>query len=197
MAQTASTAREEFTAWGSLCTYLSSTPPLTATSSCSSNVIVNQPLFKTDFAGHSKTFTNNVALYGACGGSQVGSNDGTNVFSNNKCVGGGSPLAAKTGGCVVCTPGQPLTHGHVAGTKTCPHISDNTYYKANANTTSPICKAPLAGKLEQVKQISRDIISAVNYSSKSLLLTAPRSRARRWSRCRRTAASRSPRPRWA
>lgn len=42
-----------------------------------SNVIVAQRLFKTDFAGHQKTFQNNVDLFGSCGGSEVGSSDST------------------------------------------------------------------------------------------------------------------------
>jgi hypothetical protein len=46
---------------------------------CTSNVIVAQPLFKTDFSGHTKTFQNNVALYGSCGGSEAGASDHTNV----------------------------------------------------------------------------------------------------------------------
>ena len=38
---------------------------------CTSNVVVAQPLFKTDFSGHSKTFQINVDLFSGCGGSQV------------------------------------------------------------------------------------------------------------------------------
>ena len=108
---------------------------------CTSNVIVAQPLFKTgaskqamrlvfaraetaersvvcllghaDFSGHTKTFQNNVALYGACGGSEAGANDHTNIFTGNKCVGAGSPLQSKNGTCQACA--QPGT--------TCPIIS--------------------------------------------------------------------------
>ena len=88
---------------------------------CTSNVIVSTPLFKTDFAGHQKTFQNNVDLYGACGGSEAGTGDRTNVFTGQKCVGVGSPLVDKEGGgCAPCeTPGVD-----------CPTISGNEYYTA-------------------------------------------------------------------
>jgi hypothetical protein len=85
---------------------------------CTSNVVVAQPLFKTDFSGHSKTFQNNVDISGGgCGGSQVGTRDNTNIFTGNKCVGSGSPLAC--GSCA--RPGV-----------TCPIIGDNMYYTAAA-----------------------------------------------------------------
>lgn len=101
---------------------------------CTSNVIVAQPLFKTDFSGHTKTFQRNVALWGACGGSQAGAGDHTNVFSGNKCVGAGSPLQTKNGTCAACAePGVE-----------CPVIADNMYYAANA-TAKAICPA---GNLE-------------------------------------------------
>ena len=92
---------------------------------CTSNVIVSTPLFKTDFAGHQKTFQNNVDLYGACGGSEAGTGDKTNVFTGQKCVGQGTPLVDKEGsGCVPCkTPGVD-----------CPAISSNEYYTAAAGT---------------------------------------------------------------
>lgn len=54
---------------------------------CTSNVIVAQPLFKTDFSGHQKTFQNNVDLFSSCGGSQAGTRDTTNVFTGNKVRG--------------------------------------------------------------------------------------------------------------
>jgi len=108
---------------------------------CTGNVIVNTPLFKTDFAGHQKTFQNNVALYGACGGSQVGSGDSTNIFTGNDCVGGGSPLLNKadpeknvTASCHACGP-----------TDKCPIIQNNRYYRVGDNSTAVVCEA---GNLE-------------------------------------------------
>jgi hypothetical protein len=91
---------------------------------CTANVIVSTPLFKTDFAGHQKTFQGNVDLYGACGGAEAGSGDKTNVFTGQKCVGAGSPLLDKEGGgCVPCeTPAD------------CPQISGNDYYTVAAGT---------------------------------------------------------------
>lgn len=84
---------------------------------CTSNVIVHQPLFKTDFSGHTKTFQNNVDIGGSCGGSAAGG-DHTNVFTGNKCVGSGSPAVGKDGSCTACaTPGED-----------CALISGNMYY---------------------------------------------------------------------
>ena len=97
---------------------------------CTNNVIVSQPLFKTDFAGHQKTFQGNVDLYGSCGGSAAFGDD-TNVFSGNKCVGIGAPAK-----CVPCaTPG-----------KDCAIIQDNEYFTA-PNGTAPTTVCP-AGNTE-------------------------------------------------
>lgn len=86
------------------------------------NVIVAQPLFKTDFAGHSKTFQGNVDLYSSCGASSA-TGDPTNVFSTNKCVGSGSPA-----GCSPCaTPG-----------KDCAVIQGNEYFTLPANSSSKV-----------------------------------------------------------
>jgi hypothetical protein len=57
------------------------------------NVLVQTPLFKTDFGGHSKHYSKNVVLFGsehggwAQGGCSCAMDDGTNVFTMNKCVG--------------------------------------------------------------------------------------------------------------
>jgi len=103
---------------------------------CTSNVIVSQPLFKTDFSGHTKTFQNNVDLYGSCGASEPGGRDPTNVFTGNKCVGDGTPLACGT----CATPGV-----------TCPLIQNNEYYTAPAGS-APKTLCP-AGSLEANSQV--------------------------------------------
>merc|ERR1711964_523272 len=63
------------------------------------NVVVKQPLFKTDFSGHTKTYSGNVELYGS--GCNPGTSDVTNVFTGNHCMGSGSSIH-----CAACkTPG--------------------------------------------------------------------------------------------
>jgi len=76
---------------------------------------------------HSKTFQGNVDLYGSCGGS-VAVGDHTNVFSTNKCVGGGgSPAACKS----CATPG-----------KDCAVVQGNEYYTLPAGSpTKTLCPA--------------------------------------------------------
>ena len=98
---------------------------------CTSNVIVSTPLFKTDFAGHTKTFQKNVDLYGSCGGSPA-AGDHTNVFTGNKCVGSASPAVGKDGSCSACK--QPGEGGD------CALINTNMYYTlANGSAPKTIC----------------------------------------------------------
>ena len=119
------------------------------------NVIVAQPLWKTDFSGHSKTFQRNVGLWGACGGAavlwgsttpaEVASSDTTNVFTANSCVGDtlrkeidrGGPLLTTCGSRSPssCVPGRciPCVNGR------CPLVAANTYY---TNVTAPALVCP-------------------------------------------------------
>ena len=50
------------------------------------NVIFKQPLFKTDFGGHTKAYSRNVEIYG--GGCGCVAGDPTNQFVANQCVAG-------------------------------------------------------------------------------------------------------------
>ena len=50
-----------------------------------SNVIFKQPLFKTDFGGHTKAFDKNVEIFGGSCGCVTG--DPTNRFVGNQCIG--------------------------------------------------------------------------------------------------------------
>ena len=115
---------------------------------CTSNVIVSTPLFKTDFSGHTKTFQRNVDLYGACGGSEPGTNDHSNIFTGNKCVGEGSPAGPGSkrgapppppGACVPCkTPcnGRAIAEAECD----CPLIEQNMYYTgANGSAAKTLC----------------------------------------------------------
>jgi hypothetical protein len=54
----------------------------------SSNVIYKQPLWKTDFGGHTKSYSNNVEIMG--GGCGANTDDPTNAFFGNKCIGEGT-----------------------------------------------------------------------------------------------------------
>lgn len=99
-----------------------------------SNVIISTPLLKTDFAGHQKTFTKNVAIFGDCGGSEPGSGDKTNIFTGQKCIGTYHPLLNKDGSCIPCkTPGP---------TGDCPVIQNNDYFTGAAGSApKPVCAA--------------------------------------------------------
>ncbi len=104
---------------------------------CTSNVIVSTPLFKTDFSGHTKTFQRNVDLFGTCGGSEPGTKDYSNIFTENKCVGVGTPLGAST--CVPCK--TPCNGRAIAKAECdCPLIEKNMYYTmANGSTAKTLC----------------------------------------------------------
>jgi hypothetical protein len=113
---------------------------------CTSNVIVSTPLFKTDFSGHTKTFQNNVDLYGSCGGSEA-SGDKTNIFTGNKCVGEGSPAGPNhkrgtppppPGTCVTCN--TTCNGAFSAPGCSCALIADNMYYTgANGSAATTVC----------------------------------------------------------
>lgn len=81
-----------------------------------SNVIMKQPLFKTDYGGHTKDYRKNVEIFG--GGCGCVAGDPTNSFVGNHCVGGPSPCS--------CT---------ATGFDT---ISGNMYYDW-VNCTTPVC----------------------------------------------------------
>jgi hypothetical protein len=92
-----------------------------------SNVIFKQPLFKTDFSGHTKAFDENVEIFG--GGCGCVAGDPTNRFVGNQCVGQGSPCS--------CT----------ASPTSFDAIKDNTYYNWGLNSTQPVC--PAGSQIEQ------------------------------------------------
>jgi hypothetical protein len=114
---------------------------------CTSNVIVSTPLFKTDFSGHTKTFSGNVDLWGSCGGSAA-SGDKTNIFTGNKCVGEGSPAGPShkrgtppppPGTCVTC---NATCNGAFAvpGGCSCALVTGNMYYTgANGSAATTLC----------------------------------------------------------
>lgn len=90
------------------------------------NVVVNQPLFKTDYSGHTKTFQGNVAIYGGSCSCDVG--DKTNIFTGNECVGEGSAFKCVTG------PASDYAT-----------VTDNKYY-VTGGTGTAVCSA---GPVEQ------------------------------------------------
>jgi hypothetical protein len=118
------------------------------------NVIVAQPLWKTDFSGHSKIFQRNVGLWGACGGAavlwgsttpaEVASSDTTNVFTNNQCVGDTLRKEKDHGGPLLTTCGSRAPADCVAGqcipcsNGSCPLVAANLYY-TNVTTPASVC----------------------------------------------------------
>ena len=108
----------------------------------SRNVVYKQPLFKLDYGGHSKQFSDNVALYGGgCIHSNIAprspngpehchfsspcaDKDATTTFAGNKCV--GAPSAIR---CTVCRPGID-----------CAAIRNNSYY-VTAGNGSEVCNS--------------------------------------------------------
>jgi hypothetical protein len=91
-----------------------------------SNVVFKQPLFKTDFGGHTKAYSKNVEIYG--GGCGCVAGDPTNQFVANQCVGEVSPCKCSTSN----------TSFDV--------IANNHYYSPNVNTSAPVC--PTGTKIE-------------------------------------------------
>jgi hypothetical protein len=91
------------------------------------NVIMRQPLFKTDFGGHTKAYASNVDIYG--GGCGCVAGDPTNSFDGNKCLGASPP----------CDCNTPKTSFD--------SISGNRYYDSSVNSTSPVC--PSGSAIEQ------------------------------------------------
>ena len=84
------------------------------------NVIFKQPLFKTDFGGHTKAFERNVEIFGGSCGCVAG--DPTNRFVGNRCVGEAGPCSCAA---------DPTSFAAIA---------DNTYYTW-VNASSPVCQA--------------------------------------------------------
>jgi len=78
------------------------------------NIIVAQPLFKTDYDGHTKHFEGNVNINGGSCDCKAVSGDNTNVFTKNQCIGNGPAYPE----CPACT--QPGVN--------CPVCAMNTYY---------------------------------------------------------------------
>lgn len=107
----------------------------------SSNVVYKQPLFKVDYGGHSKHFSNNVALYGAgCIHSNIAprsphgpehchyfspcaDKDPTTAFFGNQCIGSNTGIRCGWN----CTPGVD-----------CATVSNNKYYFPGGNG-SAVC----------------------------------------------------------
>jgi hypothetical protein len=79
------------------------------------NVIYKQPLFKTDYGGHTKAYLKNVAICGSAVG------DPTNQFVANQCVGASKGDACNT----------PNTSFDV--------IADNMYYSTAFNKSALVC----------------------------------------------------------
>ena len=94
-----------------------------------SNVIMKQPLFKTDFGGHTKNYQRNVEIFGGGCGCVVG--DPTNSFVGNQCVGGPSPCSCSA--------------------TSFKEISGNMYYDW-VNETTSVCPAN-----STVEQGSKDV----------------------------------------
>ena len=90
------------------------------------NVIYKQPLFKTDFGGHTKAYSKNVEIYG--GGCGCVAGDPTNQFVDNQCVGELSPCKCST---------SNTSFDVIAG---------NHYYSPTVNTSAPVC--PAGSKIE-------------------------------------------------
>jgi hypothetical protein len=99
------------------------------------NVVYQTPLFKTDYGGHTKSFSRNVAIltgvdphgtgnHGSCGCPHTGSGGGlspTDSFVGNQCVG-----LASTVECGV----DEKQHGVIGG---------NTYYFDGSNSSGAVC----------------------------------------------------------
>lgn len=83
------------------------------------NVIFKQPLFKTDFGGHTKAYAKNVEIYG--GGCGCVAGDPTNQFIANQCVGETSPCKCST------------------SNSSFDVIADNHYYSPSVNTSALVC----------------------------------------------------------
>jgi hypothetical protein len=83
------------------------------------NVIFKQPLFKTDFGGHTKAYSKNVEIYG--GGCGCVAGDPTNQFVANQCVGEVSPCQCS------------------ANENSFDVIANNHYYSPTVNTSAPVC----------------------------------------------------------
>ena len=90
----------------------------------SSNVVYRQPLWKTDFGGHTKSYSYNVEIMG--GGCGANTDDETNAFFGNKCIGQGSQAK--------CTDASKAVY------------RDNTYY-AGYGDGKPVC--PGSSGMEQ------------------------------------------------
>ena len=97
-----------------------------------SNVIFKQPLFKTDFGGHTKAFDQNVEIFG--GGCGCVAGDPTNRFVGNQCVGQGSPCSCSA---------TPKGSGFES-------IEDNAYYNWGVTHAQPVC--PAGSQIEQGSQ---------------------------------------------
>ena len=118
----------------------------------SANVVYKQPLFKLDYGGHSKQYTNNLALYGGgCIHSNIAprsplgpehchyfspcaDKDPTTAFVGNKCVGAASGIRCGWN----CTPGVD-----------CATVNGNMYYLDGGNG-SAVCST---GSLERTSVV--------------------------------------------
>ena len=137
----------------------------------SSNVILDNAAWKTDFGGHTKIFEKNCIFFPynpgwAHGGCVATTGDATNVFAGNEVVGiaslytcgndtttchqQGTPASWMNYSCA-CPSGE-TPHSSAAGNaSSCATIVENIYYypikpSAGPNTTTAVC--PLVSRIE-------------------------------------------------
>ena len=120
----------------------------------SANVIWNQPLWKTDFGGHTKSYSHNVEIMGGGCGADTG--DPTNAFFGNKCIGqGSSAKCTDTSAMAAAYHDNTYFTGFGDGSEVCPGAS--ALGMERGSTTQPF---PTVGGVLQLARAALDMTGA-------------------------------------